>query len=251
MSYIIENGVLKEYIPPETEIIIPDGVTSIGDHTFEYFGSLRSIRIPDSFTSIGDHAFEYCRNLQSIKLPESVTHIGRNAFLGCINLQSINIPNGVTKIENYSFGECGIRSITIPDSVKSIGEGAFEWCKKLRSITIPDSVTSIGCCAFNLCDNLRSVSIPKGVNIGAGAFRDIKIIFNSNGFQIHFDLIDRWDIERDEKKLARFYNDPTTDNFKRIKLTCYKYPMALLSFFGHSEKEYRDYIKRNIIKIAS
>ena len=72
MSYVIENGILKKYIPLETEIVIPDGVTSIGDHAFEYCG-LRSIRIPDSVTSIGDHAFEYCRHLQTITILKEVS----------------------------------------------------------------------------------------------------------------------------------------------------------------------------------
>ncbi|MDE6724280.1 MAG: leucine-rich repeat domain-containing protein [Ruminiclostridium sp.] len=251
MSFIIENGVLKEYIPPESEIVIPDGVTRIGDHAFEYCGRLRSIQIPENVTSIGDHAFEYCINLQSIRIPESVSHIGRNAFLGCINLQSINIPNGVIKIDNYTFGECGIRSITIPDSVKSIGEGAFEWCKKLRSVTIPDSVTNIGINAFNLCEKLRSITIPDSViHIGPRAFSNTKITFSSNSFKISFFLYGRW-YENDERNLAWFYEHRTVDNFNEIKHTYYKYPMALLRFFGHNETEYRDYIKRSIVKIAN
>ncbi|MDE6566725.1 MAG: leucine-rich repeat domain-containing protein [Lachnospiraceae bacterium] len=246
MSYVIKNGILKEYIPPETEIVISDGVTSIGDHAFEYCG-LRSIRIPDSVTSIGDHAFEYCRHLQTINIPESVTHIGRKAFLGCTNLQSIYIPNGVTKIEAYSFGECGIRSITIPNSVKSIGEGAFEWCKKLRSVTIPDSVKNIGYNAFHLCEDLRSITIPDSViYIAPCAFQDTKITFTSNNFKISFFLYDKW-YENDSRSLGWFYNQGT--DFNRIT-PCFKYPMALLRFFGHNENEYRSYIKRNIVRVS-
>ncbi|MBE6424880.1 MAG: leucine-rich repeat domain-containing protein, partial [Planctomycetaceae bacterium] len=65
----------------------------------------------------------------------------------------------------------GLTEYTIPDSVTSIGNEAFRWCKSLTSVTIPDSVTSIGDSAFSSCDSLTSVTIPNSVtSIGEGAF---------------------------------------------------------------------------------
>jgi hypothetical protein len=70
-------------------------------------------------------------------------------------LTSITIPNSVTSIGNMAFADCtGLTSITIPNSVTSIGARAFEGCTGLTSITIPNSVTSIGSSAFRGCTNL-------------------------------------------------------------------------------------------------
>ena len=96
------------------------------------------------------------------------------AFFCCESLQSITIPNSVKSIGNRAFYECkSLQSITIPNSVKSIGDGAFRECDSLQSITIPNSVTSIGEGAFSTCVSLQSVTIPNSVkSIGNYAFRN-------------------------------------------------------------------------------
>ena len=107
----------------------------------------------------------------------SVTSIGDYAFLGSIifanhSLKSVTIPNSVTSIGRLAFKGCGgLTSITIPNSVTSIGEDAFSSCSGLTSITIPNSVTSIGNGAFSGCFSLTSITIPNSVtSIGASAF---------------------------------------------------------------------------------
>ena len=187
------------------EVVIEDGVTSIGSYAFEYCSGLTSITIPNSVTSIGYRAFEYCSGLTSITIPNSVTSIGSDAFNGCSGLISITIPNSVTSIESSAFSGCsGLTSITIPNSVTSIGDGAFNGCSGLTSITvekgntyydsrdncnaiiatksntlirgckntdIPNSVTSIESSAFKGCSGLTSVTIPNSVtSIGYSAF---------------------------------------------------------------------------------
>ena len=208
-----------------TSIHIPDSVTSIENSAFAGCESLTSIHIPDSVTSIGNSAFVCCYNLTSIHIPDSVTSIGDSAFGFCVNLTSITlplgmeiininpfrgwsgelivksdnfiyedgvlfdkykrrliaycskrkdyeIPNSVTSIGEGAFSCCNnLTSIHIPDSVTSIGDYAFENCKNLTSIHIPDSVTSIGDKAFYYCNNLTSIHIPNNVtSIGKGAF---------------------------------------------------------------------------------
>ena len=66
-----------------TDIVIPDGVTSIEGYAFEYCSSLTSVTIPDSVTSIGAGAFRYCNNLTTVIIPDSVTSIADSAFSGC------------------------------------------------------------------------------------------------------------------------------------------------------------------------
>jgi len=93
-------------------------------------------------------------------------------FTNCVNLTSVTIPNSVTSIGNYAFYNCsGLPSVTIPSSVTTIGASAFYGCSGLTSVTIPSSVTSIGNTAFAGCSGLTSVTIPSSVtSIGYSAF---------------------------------------------------------------------------------
>ena len=188
-----------------TSITIPNSVTSIGWYTFHDCTSLTSITIPNSVRSIGNHAFSNCSSLTSITIPNSVTSIGYNAFAGCTSLTSIKvdagnnkydsrdncnaiietstntliagcksttIPNSVTSIGDEAFDDCtALTSITIPNSVTSIGDEAFSGCTSLTSVTVPNSVTSIGRYAFTLCSSLTSITIPNSVtSIGGCTF---------------------------------------------------------------------------------
>ena len=120
--------------------------------------------IPDGVTSIGDEAFFFCKGLESITIPNGVTSIGYGAFSFCSGLETITVDknsqnytdtDGVlfnkdcTELICFPAGRKG--TYEIPDSVKSIGNWAFDRCSGLTSITIPDSVTSIGNYAFAYC----------------------------------------------------------------------------------------------------
>ena len=87
-----------------TDLIIPDGVTSIGYFAFEGCTSLTSVTIPESVTSIGSVAFYGCSSLTTVDIPNSITYIGATAFYGCASLQSITIPDSVKHIEEGAFG---------------------------------------------------------------------------------------------------------------------------------------------------
>ena len=101
--------------------------------------------IPNSVTNIGDKAFEDCKSLVSIKIPNSVTYIGDKAFWKCISLNSINIPNSVTNIGNFAFSWCkSLTSINIPDSVTYIGKDAFGECSSLPSKIKSDIINRFG-----------------------------------------------------------------------------------------------------------
>jgi PKD repeat protein len=190
-----------------TSVTIGDSVTTIGDYAFYGCRSLTSVTIGDSVTTIGDWAFAYCNSLTSVTIGDSVTTIGYDAFYGCSSLTSILVssenttyasvdgvlfnkdrtqllqcpqgksgayvvPDSVTTIGDGAFAGCAsLTSVTIGDSVTTIGNSAFAGCASLTSVTIGDSVTTIGDNAFSYCSSLTSVTIGDSVTtIGDSAF---------------------------------------------------------------------------------
>ena len=162
------------------DIVIPTSVTSIGDRAFWGCRSLSDIVIPSSVTSIGDCAFGYCSSLKYISIPKSVICLNANPFadwdgkLKCLSPNFIyedDVLFNKDKSKIISFRNQNIESYVIPNSVTSIGDGAFSYCSSLHSVFIPDSVTSIGDCAFWDCSSLSKIVIPSSVtSIGDGAF---------------------------------------------------------------------------------
>jgi len=114
------------------------------------------------------------RSLESITgvvIEPGITHIGDFAFRGCVNLTSVTIPESVVSIGESAFEETGLTHITIPNSVTHIGESAFVGARRLTSVTIPSGMTIIGRDAFRSCSGLTSVTIPNSVTfIGRRAF---------------------------------------------------------------------------------
>ena len=188
-------------------VIIEDGVTSIGNDAFTGCSSLTSVVIPDSVTSIGSTAFSGCSSLESVVIGDSVTSIGSSAFYGCSRLTSVEIGDSVASIGYDAFFECYnliefrvdgdnayysndaygvlfnkdktrliqcptgfVGSYTIPDSVTNISDSAFIWCYGLDNVVIPDSVTDMGDYTFEQ-SGLESIIIGKGITrIGSGSF---------------------------------------------------------------------------------
>ena len=155
-----------------TSIIIPNGVTKIGDDAFFKCNKLASVTIPNSVTSIEGLAFYECSSLTSITIPNSVASIGGSAFAYCSSLNNIIIPNSVTAIGGSAFSSCSsLTTISLPENITSIGSGTFVGCSNLTSITIPDSVTTIGGQAFTRCSKLTSVTIGVGITSIERAFQ--------------------------------------------------------------------------------
>lgn len=205
---VTKIGNIAFYYSNIARVTIPCSVTSIGVGAFGKCTSLTNIIMPDSIVSIGNNAFKDCTALAEIIIPESVVSIGFNVFNGCKNLKNITIPyvgneinkgvfgsifgekqnsdanqdvplslqevtiTGCADIPAASFANCyWLTSVTIPDTISSLGSSAFSRCSRLTSISIPNSVISIGDKAFFDCSELKSLKVGKNVaSIGTNAF---------------------------------------------------------------------------------
>jgi len=162
---------------PVTDLVFPEGISTIGAYAFAEYKGLKSVVIGNDVTSIAEGAFQGCRDLKDVTIGSSVTSVGQYAFRNCTGMQNLVIGNSVNSIGNQAFGNCGdLRSIVvvkgnskydsrdncnalietatnkllvgcrntiIPGTAKTIADLAFSYCKGLTYVNIPNSVTSI------------------------------------------------------------------------------------------------------------
>ena len=173
---IVGDGVLIGYNGDGGEVVLPDGVRYISRAFYRQYGRsevpIRSVVLPEGVTEIGESAFLSIQTLESVMLPDSLRRIGQGAFCECRALKSIALPAGVTEIADRTFSGCeALERITLSESTVSIGEGAFFGCA-IPFLRLPDSLRSIGAQAFRACASLETLSIPAGVReIGGWAFK--------------------------------------------------------------------------------
>jgi hypothetical protein len=165
-----------------TSIVIPEGVTTLGNWAIGVCSLLESVTLPSTLTTIGSGTFNYNPKLNNVSVPASVTSISEYAFDNCTGLTSITIPNGPTSIGQYAFRNCNqLTSITIPSSVLSVGNYAFYLCSGLTEITIPNGVTTLGNYVFRECTSLEEATIPGSVtSVGTKIFEGCSAIRSLN-----------------------------------------------------------------------
>ncbi len=188
---------ITKYTGTESTVILPStisswDVTKIGEDAFQDNTTITSVTIPANVTEIGSNAFAGCTNLTSVNYAGDWSNLtiqsGNPAVEDAVNAQLFDfefIPNNtavivkkyngtaadvtipshykgkpVTMIDHAAFHDSAVTSVTIPDSVTSIGDDAFANCPQLTNISIPNSVTSIGFSAFAHCTSLMTVTYP-------------------------------------------------------------------------------------------
>ena len=146
--YQIRNGVLESYTGREEELVVPDGV-----HT------------------IGTGAFKACISLKRVVLPPGLAVIGNDAFKGCRKLEEIKVPDGVKIIGSYAFHRChALRRICLPDSVEEVGDCAFLYCDRLVEARLP-GVKRLGAQMF--LNDVRLQKVELSVELEAESICDM------------------------------------------------------------------------------
>lgn len=152
-------------------LVIPETVRVIGGYAFASSG-IESIVLPAGLTGIGEYAFDYCSNLASVTFPTSLVEIGERAFSHCEALPSVTLPNSVLLIGEAAFESCSsLQNVVLSDSLKVIPVDCFLRCEALETVHLPANCLVIDDGAFLHCEALTDVTIPFGVTrIGMDAF---------------------------------------------------------------------------------
>lgn len=190
-----------------TDLVIPEGVTTLYWYSFNTCKNLETVTLPDSLEFIDSWAFERCSRLKTINVPANVTRINGGAFAQNSSMTSITcdpanknyvsvngvlftkdmkelvaypggiqggytVPAAVNHIGDAAFyGALGLDSVTILGNLDFIGFEAFAECSKLTDVAIRDGVNYVGYWAFRGCDGIKSLTVPQSVtNIGDQAF---------------------------------------------------------------------------------
>lgn len=193
----------------DTEIVIPQiyqgkNINAIAKSAFEDCSWITEIIIPNGIVTIGNRAFAGCTSLKKLYLPTTLKSCGEDAFgtayTDLENLKEVHIEDigAYCQIDIYSlssplnqgyYGQVilyengvSITNLVIPSTVTSIGEATFYYYKALRSLTISEGVSEIQNYAFSLCTNLKTVNLPSTLKyIGNSVFSDDVTVINYNG----------------------------------------------------------------------
>ena len=143
-----------------------------------YWASIENVVIGEGVTSVGKNAFYTYGNITSVSLPSTLTIIERSAFYGCNQLSTIHFSEGLQSIEKNAFTSCnGLTSIVLPSTLTSLGEFVFLTCHGITSIDLPAGLQTIGNYAFQNCDGLTDVTVHwtslAGLSMGNNPFLSV------------------------------------------------------------------------------
>ena len=147
-------------------VYLPDTVTKIDKNGFSRCRNLKSVSLSSKLESIGVFGFSECKSLEDIIIPDSVTYIGQSSICGCDNLKTIELSCNplFTELSFSSLNQNqSLKTIEIPQNIKTIGQHSFSSCESLESVTLYEGLKEIEYYAFLNCEKLKSIKIPKSV----------------------------------------------------------------------------------------
>ena len=166
-----------------TRVVIPDSVEWIEGQAFDNCPNLEKLEIPDSVTAMADLPVRNCP--KAVETVDGVTYVDKWLIHCDQSVTEVNIRPDTVGIAAFAFsggldgGFEGLTSIVIPDSVKYLGDNAFEKCLGLKSVTLSDGIRTIPWRAFYWCTSLENITIPDGVTeIGEEAFASCGALVN-------------------------------------------------------------------------
>ena len=163
-GYSSSSKLLVNGVEVAGDLVIPEGVTTVGFGMFKRSERLTSVTLPQSVTNIENQAFQHCMGLRKVVLPDGLIRIGEKAFEDCWDLESLNMPEGVQEVGKNAFYSCyRVEPFSLPKGLGKIEYSAFEYCNKFENIRIPSGVTNVASYAFAYCKGLTTVYIPKSV----------------------------------------------------------------------------------------
>ncbi len=153
------------------EFNISEGVTEIKQYAFKGCDEMTKVAIPANVTNIAPYAFNACAQLAEVEFATGckLETIGNYAFADCVSITELQLPTTVTSIGNYAFSGCisfaKINSETdgemlLPENLITIGEYAFQNLELITKVVVPDTVTSIGLGAFKGCNAIEDITLP-------------------------------------------------------------------------------------------
>ena len=254
-----------------TSITIPESVSSLGERVFSECTKLKEVKLPEALKTIGASMFYNCMSIEKLSIPNNVSSITSGAFTGCTSLKEINtfgkvkdnasgskldsynisglsnlekftVPKNIKTLSSYSLSSDSLKTLVIPDGVKTIEKYAANYNKKLSSVKIAGSVKTIGDGAFEYCDKLSSVKLSKGVRkIGSFAFAGDKklkkITIPSSVFKVYPDAfykctkLSKVKFQKGVKKFSKymFYD---CKSLKKVSIPGSVKKIAASAFYG-------------------
>ena len=245
------------------EIVLNNGIETIGNSAFWNLKNIKNITIPDSVTTIEDNAFNNCAALTDLVLPDSIVEIGGCAFSNCTSLDKVTLPKNLASLGCDAFEYCNaeiifpsslkripelgnnaVRKVEIPEGVEVIGADAFWGCSNLTEISLPSTITSIESSAF-LGTGITLFNYPQNItNISNGAFQNTNLTefsvpekvteIDDNAFYNCYDLA--------KISIPKSVTYIGTDAFRNCRN---------LTIYGFKDSAAESYAKANNIKFVS
>lgn len=209
-------------------VIISDGITSVGDAAFDNCSNLQNLHLGKDVASLGWRSFGNCTSLENITFPSTINYIDEMSFLGCVGLTNVYISdlyawcninfgaghaNPLSYAKNLYINEVIAREITIPNGIKKINNYIFYGLGCLEKVIIPDGVVSIGMEPFGNCENLKEVLVGKDVSdIEIYSFPNdvcLKIDERNNSFLFEDGVL----FNKEKTKLIQYFDDGSRSEY--------------------------------------